>query len=83
MLVVPTQDVLLYPGSGKALKHEPLGFTAVVGDRLQLIGRDRQADDGSVGGAILQAMLDLVVVGSIGLALDEVDLKTICHNSSD
>jgi len=41
MLVVPTQDVILYPGRGKTLEYESLGLTTVVGDRLQLIGRDR------------------------------------------
>jgi len=75
MLVIPTEDVVLYPGIGETLKYEPLGFSTVVRYRLQLIGRNTKTDDDSIVHCIYQAVLNLVVVGSIGLALYEINLE--------
>jgi hypothetical protein len=40
MFIVTGEDVILYPGSGKAFENEPFGFPTVIGYGLQLIGRD-------------------------------------------
>jgi len=82
MFIVSGEDVILYPGSGKALEYEPFWLSGVVGNGLQLIGRDRQADDRSIGASIDQAVLDLVIIRGICLALNEVDLEQVRHETS-
>ncbi len=44
MFIASGEDVILYPGSGEEFEYEPFGFPTVVRHRLQLIGRDREAD---------------------------------------